>query len=182
MYRFNRWGYDFQFLGGFVNGEDIVIGAGWSGAIGGISFRGEASWFDQYEDFPGDKSTILITTGFDRIFKDNSMAQVQLMYCNNPLVLNNFNSFYSGNLSSKDLAFSKFSAFSQYTWAVTPLLNLSLSAMWFPDLEGYFAGPSMDYSLSENLDFSLIWQHFNAIMSGEKSRINLGFLRLKYSF
>jgi len=182
LYRFNRWGYDIQFLAGFVNGEDIVIGTGWSGAVGTVSFRGEASWFDPFEDFPGDESTVLITAGFDKIFKDNSMAQVQFMYCNNPLELNNFNSFYSGNLSSKDLAFSQFSAFGQYTWAVTPLLNLSLSAMWFPDLDGYFAGPSLDYSLAENLDFSLIWQHFNAVMSGEKSRINLGFLRLKYSF
>ena len=182
LYRFNRWGYDIQFLAGYVNGEDIVLGAGWSGAIGSVSFRGEASWFDPYEDFPGDESTVLITAGLDRIFKDNSMAQVQFMYCNNPLELNNFNSFYSGTLSSKDLAFSRFSAFGQYTWAATPLLNLSLSAMWFPDLEGYFAGPSLDYSLAENLGFSLIWQHFNAVMSGEKSRINLGFLRLKYSF
>jgi len=69
------------------------------------------------------------------------------MYCNNPLELNNFNTFYSGTLSSKDLAFSEFSAFGQFTWAISPLLNLTLSAMWFPDLEGYFAGPSLDYSL-----------------------------------
>jgi hypothetical protein len=182
LYRFNKWGYDIQFLAGFVNSEDVVIGTGWSGAIRSVSFRGEASWFDHYEDFPGSEGTVLITTGFDKIFKDNSMAQVQFMYCNNPLVLNDFNSFYSGNLSSKDLAFSRFSAFGQFTWAVTPLLNLSVSAMWFPDLEGYFAGPSLDYSLAENLDFSLIWQHFDAIMNGDKSRINLGFLRLKYSF
>ena len=182
LYRFNRWGYDIQFLAGFVNGEDVVLGAGWSGAIGSVSFRGEGTWFDPWEDFPGDESTVLLTTGFDKIFKDNSMVQVQFMYCNNPLELSNFNTFYSGSLSSKDLAFSRFSAFGQYTWAVTPLLNLSLSAMWFPDLDGYFAGPSMDYSLAGNLDFSLIWQHFDAVMSGEKSRINLGFLRLKYSF
>jgi hypothetical protein len=182
LYRFNKWGYDIQFLAGIVNGEDIVIGTGWSGAIGSISFRGEASWFDQYEDFPGDESTILITTGFDKIFKNNSLAQIQLMYCNNPLLLNDFNSFYSGNLSSKDLAFSKFSAFGQFTWAVTPLLNMTVSAMWFPDLEGYFAGPSLDYSLAENLDFSLLWQHFNSIMAGTRTKINLGFLRLKYSF
>lgn len=182
LYRFNRWGYDIQFLAGFVNGEDVVLGAGWSGAIGSVSFRGEGTWFDPLEDFPGDESTVLLTTGFDKIFKDNSMAQVQFMYCNNPLELSNFNTFYSGSLTSKDLAFSRFSAFGQYTWAATPLLNLSLSAMWFPDLEGYFAGPSMDYSLAGNLDFSLIWQHFDAVMSGEKSRINLGFLRLKYSF
>jgi hypothetical protein len=182
LYRFNRWGYDIQFLAGFVNSTDVVIGTGWSGAIGSVSFRGEASWFDHYEDFPGSEGTVLITTGFDKIFKDNSMAQVQIMYCNNPLVLNDFNSFYSGNLSSKDLAFSRFSAFGQFRWAVTPLLNLTISAMWFPDLEGYFAGPSMDYSLAENLDFSLVWQHFDAIMNGDKSRINRGFLRLKYSF
>jgi hypothetical protein len=182
LYRLNKWGYDFQFLAGIVDGEDIVIGAGWSGAIGGTSFRGEASWFDPYGDFPGDKSTVLITTGFDKIFKDNSMAQVQIMVCNNPLLLNDFNSFYSGSLSSKDLAFSRFSAFGQFTWAVTPLLNMTVSAMWFPDLKGYFAGPSLDYSLAENIDFSLIWQHFNSQMAGTHTRINLGFLRLKYSF
>lgn len=182
LFRFNKWGYDFQFLAGFVNGRDIVIGTGWSGAVGDVSFRGEASWFDHYEDFPGNESAVLITTGFDKILEDNSMAQVQFMYCNKPLELIDFNSFYSGDLSSRDLAFSKFSAFGQYVWAVNPLLNLTVSVMWFPDLEGYFAGPSLDYSLAENLDFSLIWQHFNAIMNGEKTRMNLGFLRLKYSF
>jgi hypothetical protein len=182
LYRFNMWDYDIQFLTGIVNGEDIVIGTGWSGAIGSISFRGEASWFDHYEDFPGDENTILITTGFDKIFSDNSIAQIQFMYCNNPLLLTDFNSFYSGNLSSKDLAFSRFSAFGQYTWAATPLLYTGISAMWFPDLKGYFAGPSVDYSLAQNLDFSLIWQHFNCIMAGSRTNINMGFLRLKVSF
>ena len=182
LFRFNKWGYDIQFLAGLVNSEDIVIGAGWSGSFGKMSFRGEGSWFDQYEDFPGDKSTVLITTGLDRVFKDNSIAQVQVMYCNNTLKLNNFNTFYSGNLSAKDLAFSKFSAFGQFTWAATPLLNLTLSSMWFPDLKGYFAGPALEYSLAEDVDFSLIWQHFDAVINGAKTRINLGFLRLKYSF
>ncbi len=79
-----------------------------------------------YENFPGDESTVLITVGLDKIFKNNSMAQVQFMYCNNPVDLSNFNSLYSGNLSSKDLAFSEFTAFGQFTWAATPLLNLTL--------------------------------------------------------
>ncbi len=182
LWRFNKWGYDIQFLAGFSDGSEIALGTGWSGAIGQVSFRGEASWFDPWEDFPGDESTVLVTTGFDRVFKDNSIAQVQLMYCNRPVGLNDFNRLYTGNLSARDLAFSEFSAFGQFTWAASPLLNLTLSAMWLPDLDGYFAGPSADYSLAENLDFSLIWQHFNAVMGGEKSRINLGFLRIKYSF
>jgi hypothetical protein len=182
LYRFNKWGYDIQFLAGWVNSEDIVLGAGWSGSIGSVSFRGEGSWFEPVEEFPVTEGTLLLTAGVDKIFKNNSMAQAQIMYCNNPLSLTDFNSFYTGNLSSKDLAFSRFSAFGQFTWAATPLLNTSISGMWFPDLKGYFAGPSLDLSLAENVDFSLIWQHFTSIMAGTKTRINIGFLRIKYSF
>jgi hypothetical protein len=182
LYRFNKWGYDIQFLAGYSNSTDIVAGAGWSGAIGSVSFRGEGTWFHPLEAFKDTTGTTIITAGIDKVFTDNSIVQVQMMYCNNPLSLNNFSNFYFGNLSAKDLAFSKFSAFGQFTWAATPLLNLGISAMWFPDLKGYFAGPSVDYSLAENVDFSLIWQHFNSIMGGERTRINLAFLRVKYSF
>jgi hypothetical protein len=182
LFRFNKWGYDIQFLTGLMNSEDVVIGAGWSGSVGSFAFRGEGTWFDPYEEFPGDEGTVIATAGFDKVFKNNSMAQIQIMYCNDPLDLNNFGGLYSRNFSTKDLAFSTFSAFGQFTWAATPLLNFTIAAMWFPDLEGYFVGPSMDYSLAQNLDFSLLWQHFDAIMNGEKSKINLAFLRLKYSF
>jgi hypothetical protein len=182
LYRFNKWGYDIQFLAGYSNSSDIVAGAGWSGAIGSISFRGEGTWFHPLEAFKDTAGTTIITAGIDKVFTDNSIVQVQMMYCNNPLSLNNFSNFYFGNLSAKDLAFSKFSAFGQFTWAATPLLNLGISSMWFPDLKGYFAGPSVDYSLAENVDFSFIWQHFNSIMGGERTRINLAFLRIKYSF
>jgi hypothetical protein len=85
-------------------------------------------------------------------------------------------------MSTKDLAFSRFSAFGQYSYPVTPLFNISASAMWFPDLKGFFAGPSIDYSLAENVDFSLIWQHFRSTLVNNKTNINLGFLRVKYSF
>lgn len=75
LFRFNRWGYDLQFLAGFVNSEDIVLGTGWSGAIGNYSIRGEASWFNPWESFPEASGILLLTTGFDRVFKNNSMVQ-----------------------------------------------------------------------------------------------------------
>ena len=110
------------------------------------------------------------------------MAQLQVMYCNNPIDMTGFTALYSGNLSTKDLAFSEFTAFGQFTYPLTPLFNLSLSAMWFPDLKGYFAGPSIDYSLAENVDFSVFWQHFDGKTGIERTKINLGFLRVKFSF
>jgi hypothetical protein len=182
MYRFNRWGYDIQFLAGYSNSSDIVAGAGWSGSIGSVSFRGEGSWFHPFEAFKDTSGTTIITAGLDKVFEDNSIAQLQLMYCNNPLKMNNFTSIYTGNLSAKDLAFSKFTAFGQFTWAATPLLNIGISGMWFPDLKGYFTGPTLDYSLAENVDFSLIWQHFDGRINDRKERINLVFLKVKWSF
>ena len=181
LFRFNKWGYDIQFLAGLDHGNDYVIGTGWSGVIGSVSFRGEGTWFKPMERAASGDATILLTAGFDKVFKENSMAVLQFMYCNSPVGMNDLNIIYSGNLSPKNLAFSEFTAFGQFTWVVTPLLNLGVSAMWFPDLNGYFAGPSIDYSLAENLGFSLIWQHFST-ETNISNRINLGFLRLKYSF
>lgn len=182
LFRFSKWGYDMQFLAGYSNSSDIVAGAGWSGSIGKVSFRGEGTWFHPVESFGDAEGTAIITAGIDHILKDNSMVQLQLLYCNNPLDLQSFTSLYTNNLSAKDLAFSEFSAFGQFTWAATPLLNIGLSAMWFPDLEGYFTSPSIDYSMAENVDFSLIWQHFKGETGGNKSKINLVYLRFRYSF
>ena len=182
LYRFNKWGYDIQLLAGYADDNDFVAGTGWSGSIGSLSFRGEATWFQPVENFRNTTGRGLFTTGIDKVFKDNSMVQFQVMYCNDPPDFTDFNSLYSADISAKDLAFSRFTAFTQFSYFATPLLNLSISAMWFPDLKGYFAGPSLDYSLAENIDLSLFWQYFGNRLSGIRNRIKLGFIRLKYSF
>ena len=182
LYRFNTWGYDIQFLAGYYNSEDLVLGVGWSGSIGSVSFRGEASWFQSAVNFSDSTGTGIFTIGYDKTFKNNSMGQFQIMYCNNPVKLNSFSSLYLGNMSAKDLAFSRFSAFGQFSYPMTPLFNLSVSVMWFPDLKGFFAGPSLDYSLAENVDFSLFWQHFKSKANIYQTQMNLGFLRVKVSF
>jgi|WetSurMetagenome_2_1015567.scaffolds.fasta_scaffold10301_3 hypothetical protein len=182
LYRFNKFGYDIQFLAGYVNSEDLAAGAGWSGSLGSVSFRGEATWFQPVKKFSDTTGMGLFTVGLDKVFKNNAMAQMQIMYCNKPVGLTVFGSLYSGNMSVKDLAFSRFTAFGLFSYPITPLLNISLSGMWFPDLDGYFTGPSLEYSIAENVDFSIFWQHFESKKDNEKLRINLGFLRVKFSF
>jgi len=182
LWRFNQFNYDVQFLVGYVKSNDLVAGAGWSGNIGTVSCRGEASYFQPVKASSDNDSRALVTIGFDKVLRDNSSAQLQFMFCDDPGDLNDFTGFYTGKLSAKDLAFSKFTTFGQFTWAATPLLNLGLSAMWFPDLHGYFTGPSVDYSLAQNIDFTFLLQHFNADMPGEKVNITLGFFRFRLSF
>jgi len=182
LYRFNKWAYDIQFLAGMADGDDIVFGAGWSGAIGSTSFRGEMSWFQPQDNFRDTTGTGLFTIGLDRGFSGSGMMQMQLMYCNKPYSFDAFNDFYAGKLSAKDLAFSEFSLFGSISYPVSPLFNLSFAAIWYPDLDGFYAGPSADFSMAENIDFSFIWQHLNAELDNERTRMNLAFLRLKYSF
>lgn len=182
LWRFNRAGYDVQCLGGYAGSRDWVAGTGWSGNIGATSFRGEATLFVPAIKDSGEETMLLTTAGIDRALKDNSMIMVQLMYCTHPPELQDFAMMYAGTLSARNLAFSEFTAFGQYTWAATPLLNLTLSAMWFPDLKGYYAGPSLDFSLAKNWDFSAIWQHFGGDIGNSATNLNLGFIRFKYSF
>lgn len=182
LYRFNKLGYDIQFLAGYFNSEDLVAGAGWSGQLGSVSFRGEASWFQNARNFSDSTGTGILTFGFDKSFKNSSMVQAQVMFCNNPADLVSFGALYSGNISTKELAFSRFSAFASFSYPFSPIFNASLSAMWFPDMKGYYAGPSFDISFAENAGLSLIWQHFESTISGEKTRLNIGFLRVKFSF
>ncbi len=182
LYRFNKWGYDIQFLGGYVGGTDWVLGTGWSGAFGNVSFRGEISWFQPDENFSDTTGTGLFTVGLDRSFSNNATIQVQVMYCNSPLDFNDFDAFYIGNLSAKDLAFSEFSLFAAFQYPVTPLINIGLSSIFYPGIDGFFAGPSFDASLAQNIDFSFIWQYFKADMISENIKMNLAFLRVKYSF
>lgn len=182
LYRFNTHGYDIQFLAGYFNSEDIVAGAGWSGAIGSVSFRGEATWFQPAKNLSDTSGTGIFTIGFDKTFADNSMAQIQVMYSNNPADMLSFGSIYKGTMSTKELAFSTFSLFGSYSYPITPLFNIALSAMWFPDLQGYYAGPSFEYSVADNVGLSLYWQHFESRKSEPRTRINMGFLRVKFSF
>ncbi len=182
LWRFNRSGFDVQLLGGYAGSRDWVAGTGWSGYIGAYSFRGEATLFMPAEKNSGEETLLLATAGLDRVLKDNSMVMLQVMYCTNPPDLNDFASLYTSTLSARNLAFSEFTAFAQFTWAATPLANLTLAAMWFPDLKGYYAGPSLDFSLAENVDLSAIWQHFNGNFGSHATHLNLAFLRFSYSF
>jgi hypothetical protein len=179
--RFSILSTDLQFLAGVTDDDFLTAGTGFSGAIGSVSVRGEATLFAPLRG-PEEENTIIATLGIDKAFSDKVTTLAQLMYSNNPLDLNSFTELYEGGLTARQLAFSKFSAAAQLSYSPVPLLNISFSAIWYPDLDGYYAGPAVDFSLAENVDFSFLWQHFNSTISEEETRINLGFIRIRYSF
>lgn len=180
--RFSLLNTDLQLLAGVTDDEYFTAGTGWSGAIGTVSVRGEATLFSPFKSADAEKSNFIATVGIDKAFSDKVTALAQLMYSTHPLDLGGFTELYSGGLTARQLAFSKFSAAVQLTYSPQPLVNISLSAIWYPDLDGFYAGPSVDFSLAENVDFSILWQHFSSTFGEEKTRINLAFIRIRFSF
>ncbi len=180
--RFSVLNTDLQFLAGVTDDEFFTAGTGFSGAVGSVSVRGEATLFAPFERSAENEGNFTATLGIDKTFSDKLTTLVQVMYSSRPVDLSGFTELYGGGLTARQLAFSEFSAVAQVTYAPVPLVNISVSAMWFPDLDGFYAGPSADFSLAENVDFSILWQHFNSTIAGEKSRINLGFIRIRYSY
>jgi hypothetical protein len=155
LYRFSMLNTDPQFFAGETNEELLAAGTGWSGAIGSYSIRGEATLFAPLGNSSVKETTFIATAGVDKVFSDKITALVQMMYSNNPFVLDNFTELYKGAITANQLAFSEFSAIGQLSYTPVPLLNLSLSAIWYPDLKGYFADATIDFSMAENVDFHL---------------------------
>ncbi len=184
MYRFNRWGYDIQLLGGVLNDQDWVVGGGWSGSIEGASFYGELSYFHPQRSFADTTGVCMLSIGGAYVFKNSLSLGCEVLY--NPgkgSSKASFNEFYLSNLSPKTLSFTTWNLLLQGSYPVTPLFNVSLSGIWFPGIKGYYIGPSLSYSLAENLDISLIAQSFGGKLATDQVEYHhLGFIRLKWNW
>lgn len=184
LYRFNRWNYDIQFMGGILNDEDLVLGTGWSGNIFTASFTGEVSYFHPKKNFADTTGLLIFSVGSQYSFKNSFMLQTEVLY--NPVKsgeIKNFGEYFMMNLSAKNLSFPGFSIMLQSSYPVTPLFNVSLAGMYFPRINGYYIGPTLSYSILENLDFSVITQTFaGQLVKGYKQTANLIYLHLKWNF
>jgi len=188
-FRFNTLGFDIQLLGGIYQEEDMVLGTGWSGALGPLSFRGEMSYFRDLDNFSDTTGYLMVSAGFDHTFSNSLMIQLEGLYSAyaKDMDLYSFLQFYSGNLDVKNLGFTDWSFFGNISFPITPLLTGSFATIWYPELNGAYLGPSFDLSIISNLDLSLILQYFTAEFEspqGATIRENntFGFLRLKWNF
>ena len=187
----NKWSYDFQFILGEMEQKDYVGGFGWAGAIKNFGFRGEATYFLPINASDTTTEASLSTTAsLDYTFSNSFNIMVQILYSeitkDNPI--KNFGTFYTSNLNAKYLSFTPWNYFISAQYPITPLLNITVASMFYPKINGYFINPSIDYSLSDNLQFSFIYQYFKGEFPNtftgikEKQQYNFAFLRLKLSF
>ncbi len=184
MYRFNKLGYDFQLLGGYVK-NDWVIGTGWSGQIGGAGFRGEASYFYTNDSSIRDRDQLIVSVSGDYTFKNS-------LYIHAGMIFNSdgargkapFNeSIFFTDLSARNLTPAVSEIVAQVSYPFTPLINGSAAGIMNPQDKSFFFGPSFTFSLKDNLELMLMGQVFAGSDGTEYGDIGkLLYWRLKWSF
>jgi len=189
--RFNAGGYDIQFLAGLVDDQDFVLGTGWSGNISGAAFRGEINYYQPKKNFTDTSGVLLATLGADYTFSNSFALTFQVFYNQLPKGYQpeSILSVYQAPASPKMLSFTEWNLYLMGSYPITPLFDASLAVMYYPDLNGYFIGPNLNYNVKQNIDLSLFFQYFNGRFSKAgplKEDVYfqsfLGAFRLKWSF
>jgi len=184
MYRFNKWSYDIQFLGGVVK-TDVVIGAGWSGDIKGGGFRGEITYFHPKNNFINEKGQLVASISGDYTFSNSLYLQASILYnstgATEKLGMPNFGII--NETSAKTLTLYRGSLFGQIGYQITPLLRGDLASIVNPYDGSFFVGPSFTYSLSQNLELLFSGQLFGGETGSEFGDVGkLWYMRMKWSF
>jgi hypothetical protein len=160
MYRFSKMNTDFQFLGGWM-GKDYVLGTGWSGDIKGGGFRGEISWFKPREKDNGSYEALVASVSGDYYFQNSLYVHAAVLYNSHGTTGDaGGRSFFSPDISAKMLSLGRYNLFGQVSYPFTPLFNASFSSIVNPCDGSFYMGPTLIYSLGNNLELMANGQLF----------------------
>jgi hypothetical protein len=183
LYKFNAFEYDFQILGGTLNQTDYVVGIGWSGAIDKVAFRGELSYFHPAKHFSDTSGIMLTSISLDYTFSNSLSLIAEYLYDGMKFNYNtSFLTLLSAPLTVKNLSFVSNNFVIQASYPLTPILNSSLAWMLFPGIKGFYLGPSLSYSITQNLDASIFDQSFVGKIGANDMHVTMLYFRLKYCF
>ena len=184
LYKFNKWNYDIQFLGGQVK-RDLVIGTGWSGDIKGGGFRGEFTYFHDKDSLRDPAGQLVASISGDYTLRNSTYLQASIIYNSkgstgkagmiNPNILT--------QTSAKFLTLSRLDIFGQVSYPISPLWRADLASIINPFDGSFFIGPGAGYSISDNMELLLFGQLFVGDPGTEFGGVGkLLYFRYKWAF
>ena len=208
MYRFTKWNTEFQVLAGYYSKanklvisdtlpafkwdtKDLAAGFGLSAGVGTVSIRSEMSYLFSVLENNDSTNQFLASLTVDYTLGSNTSMMFEFFY-NSKVQLSgsSFFGLYEGSQDVKTLSFTRYNIFGQVTYPILPILNGTLAGMYFfdNDFTGFYAGPTADLSLEDNLTLTAVFQLFyyklNNPYTGQDEWFNSNFifLRLKWNF
>lgn len=184
-YAFNHWNYDWQVMGGVMNQEYYVAGLGWSGDIKGAGFSGEASYYAPMITDTAFKETLMATISFNYTFSNSLYIHTSFLYNSRGTKGKAGRGFFTiiDNISALDYTLSKGQIFAQISYPLTPLIQLDMSGILNPFDGSFYLGPSVNFSLTEDVSLYLIAQTFFGESGSEYGDFGqMYFARISWSF
>jgi len=182
--KFNKWEYDFQLLGGVME-KDYVLGGGWAGQISGAGFTGEITYFRDKDSFSDTTGVLVSAIGFSYTFQNSLLIHGEFLYNSVGKTENagGLNNIFNQQYSAKNLSSAKYSLFGELSYQLTPLNNLDFSVIFNPSDNSFYAGPSLNISLTENIYLLTAAQFFSGNQGTEWGDYGqFYYLRLKWNF
>lgn len=183
MYKFNKWQYDFQLLGGWWN-QDIAIGAGWAGNMGTAGLKGEITYFHPQDNWQDTTGVLSVSISSDYVFKNGLFLTGGFLYSSAgyDTTFRIAQNLFMAPLTAKNLMPAKYSVLVNAGYPLSPLVNSSMVAVYNPGVNTLFLMPSVALSVSENWDVALFGQAFWMDTGVFKNIGNGVFIRLRGSF
>ena len=187
---FNRWGYDFQVIGGW-RFEDAVAGLAWGRQPRQRQLQGEeGSWFRRVlGDDPGDERYALATS-IDYSFAKPVYVHVAFLYTSagttGSLDFTDFDVLAAP--SPAELMPTRYTVLGQMNWTATPLLNVSAAVIYGTGADLLIVYPSITYSIATDWDVlaagQLFWLGGSATDPDARLTrvVDAVFVRLRWSY
>jgi hypothetical protein len=190
LYRFNTKGYDIQFLGGIFTESDYVLGGGWSGSIAGGGFSGELTYYHPMDKEEDHDPALTATIHYDYTFKNSLNLQFETLYngFGDDKISGGLGEFIFMDLSPKNLFPTQVAFFGSGGYQISPLLYVMLAGMYGPQGDFFYFGPTLTYSMSDNLELAGFGQYYSMDEIYDPSGVSVPnsgsaiFFRLKWSF
>ena len=183
-YTLNKWGYDFQFIGGNYK-SDIVAGIGFAGNIKDAGWKGEVSYFIPRTNTTEQERNISISSGIDYGFKNGWYINGSLLYNSQaPGQLYSQSQLTGFQLTPKTLMPAKWNFLLQAAKPFSPLFKGNFTLVYSPEIQLVILLPYFSYSLSDKWDLDLNMQSFFAenIQQKFKPLGNTVNFRIKWSY
>jgi hypothetical protein len=184
LYKFSKWNYDIQFLGGQVK-RDLVIGTGWSGDIKGGGFRGEFTYFHDKDSLSEPVGQLVASISGDYTLRNSVYLHASIIYNSNGSTgkAGMINPNILTQTSAKFLTLSRLDIFGQVSYPISPLWRADLASIVNPFDGSFFIGPGAGYSISDNMELLLFGQLFVGDEGTEFGGVGkLFYFRYKWAF
>lgn len=177
------WGnYDIQIVGGHYL-DNLTIGSGWAGYLGGAGFKGEVSYFHPEEQFFENTGHFTATAGIDYMLSNGLYLQGELLYNGGYTQQGNPLNTLVQPPSADNLFVARSGFLFNGSYQIHPLVNGNISFMGSFDQSIFIAIPQVSISVTEDIDFLLLSQLLKGTVFREAVPTpNLFFFRLKWSY